>query len=196
MLSSWPTQKVGSAANLEFHSTIVAQKFVQRELIRASGEILARSYDESEELADLLNYAQQEIFKVSEGHISKEVQNSKSLIGKTLDIIAQSVKNGGKINGVPTGFTQLDEMTLGWQPSDLIIIAARPSMGKTAFVLSMARNITVTEGKGAMGDALIRLRYEGKLYSGRGLSTDIIGAAIRAYVSALNKIVYDQNNSK
>ncbi|MBQ1214405.1 MAG: replicative DNA helicase, partial [Tidjanibacter sp.] len=142
------TQKVGSAANLEFHSTIVAQKFVQRELIRASGEILARSYDESEELADLLNYAQQEIFKVSEGHISKEVQNSKSLISKTLDIIAQSVKNGGKINGVPTGFTQLDEMTLGWQPSDLIIIAARPSMGKTAFVLSMARNITVTEGKG------------------------------------------------
>ena len=142
------TQKVASASNLEFHSTIVAQKYVQRELIRAAGEILNRSYDESEELTDLLNFAEQEIFKVSEGHISKEVQNSKSIIGKTLEMIQEAVKKGGKINGVPTGFKDLDKLTLGWQPSDMIIIAARPSMGKTAFVLSMARNIAVNEGKG------------------------------------------------
>ena len=142
------TQKVASASNLEFHSTIVAQKYVQRELIRAAGEILNRSYDESEELTDLLNFAEQEIFKVSEGHISKEVQNSKSIIGKTLEMIQEAVKKGGKINGVPTGFKGLDKLTLGWQPSDMIIIAARPSMGKTAFVLSMARNIAVNEGKG------------------------------------------------
>ncbi|MBQ8335252.1 MAG: replicative DNA helicase [Tidjanibacter sp.] len=141
------TQKVASGSNLEFHSTIVAQKYVQRELIRASRDILNRSYDESEDLADLLNFAEQEIFKVAEGHISKDVQNSQSVVRKTLDLISEAVKKGGKINGVPTGFTKLDEMTLGWQPSDMIIIAARPSMGKTAFVLSMARNIVVDEGK-------------------------------------------------
>ncbi|MBR3931128.1 MAG: replicative DNA helicase, partial [Tidjanibacter sp.] len=110
------TQKVASASNLEFHSTIVAQKYVQRELIRAAGEILARSYDESEELTDLLNFAEQEIFKVSEGHISKEVQSSKSIIGKTLEMIQEAIKKGGKINGVPTGFRDLDKLTLGWQP--------------------------------------------------------------------------------
>lgn len=142
------TQKVASASNLEFHSTIVAQKYVQRELIRASGEILNRSYDESEELADLLNFAEQEIFKVAEGHISKEVQNAHSIVSKTLSVIEEAMKKGGKINGVETGFSELDKLTLGWQPSDLIIIAARPSMGKTAFVLSMARNIAVNYNKG------------------------------------------------
>ena len=141
------TQKVASAANLEFHATIVAQKYVQRELIRASDEILQRSFDESRDLSDLLNFAEQEIFKVAEGHISKEVQASKNIIHETLRIIEEASKKGGKINGVPTGFRDLDKLTLGWQPSDMIIIAARPSMGKTAFVLSMARNIAVDEQK-------------------------------------------------
>lgn len=141
------TQKVASAANLEYHATIVAQKYVQRELIRASDEILQRSFDESKDLSDLLNFAEQEIFKVAEGHISKEVQSSRSILGETLRLIEEASKKGGKINGVPTGFRDLDKLTLGWQPSDMIIIAARPSMGKTAFVLSMARNIAVDEQK-------------------------------------------------
>ena len=141
------TQKVASAANLEYHATIVAQKYVQRELIRASDEILQRSFDESKDLADLLNFAEQEIFKVAEGHISKEVQSSGNIMRETLRLIEEASKKGGKINGVPTGFRDLDKLTLGWQPSDMIIIAARPSMGKTAFVLSMARNIAVEEQK-------------------------------------------------
>ena len=139
------TQRVASAANLEYHATIVAQKYVQRELIRASDEILQRSFDESKDLSELLNFAEQEIFKVAEGHISKEVQSSKSIIGQTLKLISDAISKGGKINGVPTGFRDLDKLTLGWQPSDMIIIAARPSMGKTAFVLSMARNIALNE---------------------------------------------------
>ena len=141
------TQKVASASNLEYHATIVAQKYVQRELIRASDEILQRSFDESRDLADLLNFAEQEIFKVAEGHISKEVQSSGNIMRDTLRLIEEASKKGGKINGVPTGFRDLDKLTLGWQPSDMIIIAARPSMGKTAFVLSMARNIAIDEQK-------------------------------------------------
>ena len=141
------TQKVASAANLEYHATIVAQKYVQRELIRASDEILQRSFDESKDLSEWLNFAEKEIYDVSQGHISKEVQSSKSIIHQTLALIEEASKKGGKINGVPTGFRDLDKLTLGWQPSDMIIIAARPSMGKTAFVLSMARNIAVDEQK-------------------------------------------------
>lgn len=139
------TQKVASAANLEYHATIVAQKYVQRELIRTSDEILQRSFDESSDVAELINFAEQGIYKVAEGHITKEVQSSRSIMNATIALIEEAMKNGGKLNGVPTGFRDLDKLTLGWQPSDLIIIAARPSMGKTAFVLSMARNIAVEE---------------------------------------------------
>ncbi len=137
------TQKVASASNLEFHATIIAQKYVQRELIRTSTEILHQAYDESKDVTDLLDFAEQEIFKVSEGHITREVQSAKNIWYKTISAIESASKKGGTINGVPSGFTALDRLTLGWQPSDLIIVAARPSMGKTAFVLSMARNITV-----------------------------------------------------
>ena len=141
------TQKVASAANLDYHATIVAQKYVQRELIRTADEILQRSFDESKDIADLIGFAEHEILRVSEGHISKEVQSSDKIMKETLKLIEEAQKKGGRINGVPTGFTDLDKLTLGWQPSDMIIIAARPSMGKTAFVLSMARNIAVMEQK-------------------------------------------------
>ena len=115
------TQKVGSAANVEFHAKIIAQKYVQRELIRSATEIQKRSYDESTDVTELIGYAEGEIFKVAEGHVKRSVQASK-------DILAR--------------------VTLGWQLSDLIIIAARPSMGKTAFVLSMARNMAVDHEQG------------------------------------------------
>ena len=137
------TQKVASAMNIEFHATIIAQKYVQRELIRASTEIQRRSYDESTDVTDLIDYAESEIFKVSEGHVKRDIQNASSVFDKAMKSIEEAHAKGGTVNGVQTGFTKLDELTLGWQPSDLIIIAARPSMGKTAFVLSMARNMTV-----------------------------------------------------
>ena len=142
------TQKVSSAAHLEYHASIVAQKYIQRELISTSTEILRRSYDESTDVSDLLDYAEGEIFKVAEGHISREVQRARDIWQKTMDAIEEASKHGGKMNGVPSGFTDIDTLTMGWQPSDLIIIAARPSMGKTAFVLSMARNITVEHNRG------------------------------------------------
>lgn len=137
------TQKVGSAAHIEFHAKIIAQKYIQRELIRVSTEIQKESYDESRDVSELINTAESEIFKVSEGHVKRSIQTSKDVLKKAMASIEEAVKNGGNTNGVPSGFTAIDRVTLGWQPSDLIIIAARPSMGKTAFTLTMARNIAV-----------------------------------------------------
>ena len=137
------TQKVGSAANVEFHAKIIAQKYVQRELIRSATEIQRRSYDEDQDVTDLIGFAEGEIFKVAEGHVKRSVQNAKDILAKALAQIEDASKNTSAFNGVPSGFMALDRVTMGWQPSDLIIIAARPSMGKTAFVLSMARNMAI-----------------------------------------------------
>ena len=137
------TQKVGSAANVEFHAKIIAQKYVQRELIRSATEIQRRSYDEDQDVTDLIGFAEGEIFKVAEGHVKRSVQNAKDILAKALAQIEEASKNTSVFNGVPSGFMALDRVTMGWQPSDLIIIAARPSMGKTAFVLSMARNMAI-----------------------------------------------------
>lgn len=142
------TQKVGSAANVEFHAKIIAQKYVQRELIRSATEIQRRSYDESTDVTELIGYAEGEIFKVSEGHVKRSVQSSKDIVARALAQIEEASKNDSSLNGVPSGFMAIDRVTLGWQLSDLIIIAARPSMGKTAFVLSMARNMAVDYEQG------------------------------------------------
>ena len=137
------TQKVASAAHVEFHAKIIAQKYVQRELIRSATEIQRRSYDEEVDVTELIGFAEQEIFKVSEGNVKRSVQSASDILRKALLQIEEAAKTAGEYNGVRSGFTDIDSVTLGWQPSDLIIIAARPSMGKTAFVLSMARNMAV-----------------------------------------------------
>ena len=137
------TQKVGSAANVEFHAKIIAQKYVQRELIRSATEIQRRSYDEDQDVTTLIGFAEQEIFNVSEGHVKRSVQNAKDVLKKALDQIEAASQCSDPFTGVPSGFNAVDRVTLGWQKSDLIIVAARPSMGKTAFVLSMARNMVI-----------------------------------------------------
>mgnify|MGYP003297322072 CR=1 FL=1 len=141
------TQKVASASHLEYHASIIAQKHVQRELIRASTDIQRRSYDESTDVTELIDFAESEIFKITESNIKRDVQTAKNVWAKTIAAIEEASKNTSSMNGVPSGFTAIDRITLGWQPSDLIIIAARPSMGKTAFVLSMARNIVLEHNK-------------------------------------------------
>ena len=116
------TSKVASAAHIEFHARIVVQKYIQRELIRVCTDIQNKAYDEATDVADLVDMAQKQVFEIA---------------GKRAD----------GLSGVPSGFTALDEVTSGWQPSDLVIIAARPSMGKTAFVLSMTRNMAVNHNQ-------------------------------------------------
>ena len=137
------TQLVATAAHVEFHAKIIAQKYVQRELIRSATEIQRRSYDEEVDVTELIGFAEQEIFKVSEGNVKRSVLSASDILHKALKQIEAAAKTAGEYNGVRSGFTDIDSITLGWQPSDLIIIAARPSMGKTAFVLTMARNMAV-----------------------------------------------------
>jgi replicative DNA helicase len=137
------TSRVSSAAHIEYHARIIAQKFIQRELIRISTEIQNRSYDESSDVDDLLDFSETELFNIAEGNIKKETLRINVLIKEAIHQIEESSKREDNLSGVPSGFTKIDRITSGWQKSDLIIIAARPSMGKTAFVLSMTRNIAV-----------------------------------------------------
>ncbi len=137
------TSRVASAANITFHARIIVQKYIQRELIRISSNTIRKAYEDTTDVFDLLDYAEKEIFQVSEGNIKKEYEKMDSLLQQAIDQIESAKNNKDGISGVPTGFTDLDKVTAGWQPSDLIIVAARPAMGKTAFVLSMARNMAV-----------------------------------------------------
>ena len=137
------TSRVASAAHIEFHARIIAQKFIQRELIRISSEIQVKSYDDSMELDDLIDYAEASLFKVTEGNISKESQPIKPLLREAIERIEANAKKPDGLSGIASGFSKLDKITSGWQNTDLMIIAARPAMGKTAFVLSMARNMAV-----------------------------------------------------
>ncbi len=137
------TDSVASAAHVETHARIIHQKFVQRELIRVASEIQTDSYDESMDVAELLDKAQQDVFDIAAGNIRSETQPIKPIISEALELIGELSAREDGFSGTPSGFTELDKITSGWQKSDLIIIAARPAMGKTAFVLSMARNMSV-----------------------------------------------------
>ncbi|MDR0543756.1 MAG: replicative DNA helicase [Odoribacteraceae bacterium] len=136
------TSRVASAVHIEFHARIIVQKYIQRELIRASTEIQSRAYDDATDVADLVDMAQKMVFEIAEGSVKKETTPINVLIEQAVKNIEEIGKRGG-ISGIPSGFDALDGVTSGWQPSDLVIIAARPSMGKTAFVLSMARSMAV-----------------------------------------------------
>ncbi len=137
------TNKVASTAHLEYHSRIIAQKYIQRELIRVGAEIQTRAFVEADDVSDMLDQAEQDLFQIAEGNIKKEVSRIDAVLREAIHQIEEASKRPDGLSGVPSGFTQMDRMTSGWQKSDLVIIAARPAMGKTAFVLSMARNIAV-----------------------------------------------------
>ena len=141
------TSKVVSAANVDYHARIVAQKHIQRELIRASTMIQTRAFDDSEDVTELLDFSENEIFQIAEGNIRREVAPINAVIKEALKEIEEAGKREDALAGTPSGFTTLDRLTSGWQKGELVIIAARPSMGKTAFALSMARNMAIEHGK-------------------------------------------------
>ena len=136
------SEKVGSAAHIEFYTKILKQKNIQRDLISASYDILKDAYDDSVKVDDLIDKAQTKIYDAVQSNVRKEVQDIGSLINQAMSSI-QDKQTAGGMNGVPSGFYSLDELTMGWQPSDMIIIAARPSVGKTAFSLNLASNASV-----------------------------------------------------
>ena len=142
------TNRVGSAANIEYHARIIAQKHIQRELIKVSTNIIRDAYEDSTDVFDLLDKAEQSLFSITETNLSRSFEGMNTLAGKLLKQIELLSQKKDGLTGVPTGFTELDRLTSGWQPSDLVIVAARPSMGKTAFTLSLARNAAMEFGKG------------------------------------------------
>lgn len=139
------TQKIASSAHIEFHSRIILQKYIQRSLIRISSEIIEESYDETTDVFDLLDKAETKLYEVTQGNIKRSSETAQSLVIQAKKRI-EEIANKEGLSGIATGFEKLDKITSGWQPSDLVIIAARPGMGKTAFVLSMARNIAIDFG--------------------------------------------------
>lgn len=136
------SQKVSSSAHIEFHSRIILQKFIQRKLISISNDIIEDSYDETSDVFDLLDKAESKIYDISQRNLKKDTQSAEDLVLAAKKKIEEISKKEG-LSGIASGFGEIDRLTSGWQPSDLIIVAARPGMGKTAFTLSMARNITV-----------------------------------------------------
>ena len=141
------TNAVVSAANIEAHSRIILQKFIQRELIRISGEIIGDAYEDATDVFDLLDEAESKLFEITNNHLRKNFDSIDTVLVKTIQRIEDMRNRHEDITGVPTGFSSLDRITYGWQPTDLIILAARPSVGKTAFALNLARNAALHAGK-------------------------------------------------
>lgn len=137
------TNRVGSPANIEFHTRILAQKYILRELIHVSSATIKEAFEDSTDVFNLLDKAEQGLFDISENNFRRESTDMKSLVGEAIKEIENAKNSEGKLRGVPSGFTELDRLTAGWQKSDLIVIAARPGMGKTAFALSLTRNAAV-----------------------------------------------------
>lgn len=137
------TNRVASSANIEFHARIISQKYIQRELIRISSDIITDAYDETTDVFTLLDKAESSLFSVAEGNIRKNYETMSDLIRESIAQIELAKNKESGVIGVASGFTALDRVTSGWQPSDLVIIAARPAMGKTSYVLSLARNAAV-----------------------------------------------------
>ena len=137
------TRRVASAAHLHYHAQIVAQKATARDLITMACQIEEKGYDETQDVNDLVEEATAKIFEISQRAQKRDVTHIYPVISEAFERMHKAAKNDGNISGIPSGFNALDKITSGWQKSDLVIIAARPAMGKTAFVLSMAKNMAV-----------------------------------------------------
>lgn len=141
------SNKVASSANIEYHARIINQKHILRELIRVSSETVRDAYDDSTDVFDLVDRTENGFYQITSGNLKRKYEPMSMLIKRSIEQIESAKNKTDGVSGVPTGFVELDKLTAGWQRSDMIIVAARPAMGKTAFVLSMARNIAVDHGR-------------------------------------------------
>ncbi len=137
------TSKVASSAHIEYHARIIAQKYLARELISFTAMIQGKAFDETIDVDDLMQEAEGKLFEISQRNVKKDVTQINPVIKEAMDMLEKAANQKEGLSGLRTGFEGLDKITSGWQNSDLIIIAARPAMGKTAFVLSMAKNMAV-----------------------------------------------------
>ncbi|MCF0179456.1 MAG: replicative DNA helicase [Bacteroidales bacterium] len=137
------TSRVSSAAHVEYHANIIAKKYQQRQLISFGGEVVSKAFDETCDVDETMQFAEGELFKLSEKNLHNSVEQIDPTIDLALKKIQEAANRADGLSGLPSGFFDLDKITSGWQATDLIIIAARPAMGKTAFALSMVKNIGV-----------------------------------------------------
>jgi len=137
------SSKVVSSAHIEYHAQIIAQKYLARELITFSSDVASKAFDETIDVDDLMQDAEGKLFEISQRNVKKDVTQIDPVIKEAIDLMQIAAQRTDGLSGIQTGFKHLDKITSGWQNSDLIIIAARPAMGKTAFVLSMAKNMAV-----------------------------------------------------
>ncbi len=137
------TDKVGTSAHIEFHAKIIIQKYIARELIHMASTIETGAFSEEQDVDVLMQDAERMLLEISQQNIKKDVIQINPVIEEARERISKAAENKDGLSGIPSGFHKLDKLTNGWQKSDLIIIAARPAMGKTAFVLSMAKNIAI-----------------------------------------------------
>ena len=141
------TMVVLSSAHVEAHARIVMEKFIQRELIRISGSVISDAYEDSTDVFDLLDKAESGLYEITDKHLRKNFKSLQDVLVKTMNEIDENRNKTDDITGVPSGFASLDRLTAGWQKTDLIILAARPSVGKTAFALNLAMNAAMNPGK-------------------------------------------------
>ncbi|WP_226389108.1 replicative DNA helicase [Penaeicola halotolerans] len=141
------TTRVSSAANIEFHARIIAEQAIKRDLITVSSEIQKEAFEDTTDVFELLDKMEQSLFEISESNIRKNYADMRSIMREAFTELEAKKHHKDGLTGVPSGFTALDRVTSGWQKSDLVIIAARPAMGKTAFVLSVLRNAAVDHEK-------------------------------------------------
>ena len=137
------SRRVASAAHLRYHAEIIAKKATARDLITMAAQIEEKAYDETQDIDDLMQEAEAGIFEITQRSQKRDVTQIDPVIEEAFARMDKAAKNTGSISGIPSGFHALDKITSGWQTPDLVIIAARPAMGKTAFVLSMAKHMAV-----------------------------------------------------
>ena len=142
------TNKVASTAHVEYHARIISEKHIKRELISMCSDVLKDAFDDTNDVFDVLNKAEADLFKIAENNMGRAVDVMQNVVREAVEEIEKAAQNSDGISGIPTGFRDLDKLTAGFQRSDMIVIAARPAMGKTAFVLSMARNTAVDHNIG------------------------------------------------
>lgn len=141
------TMSVISSAHVEAHARIIMEKFVQRELIRISGQIINEAYEDSTDVFDLLDKAESNLYEITDKHLRKNFKSLTEVLKKTVEEIEEAKNKKDDITGVPSGYAVLDRVTSGWQKTDLIILAARPAVGKTAFTLNLAMNAAIRYNK-------------------------------------------------
>ncbi len=140
------TQGVVSAAHIEYHARIIAQKATARDLIRYTSGVQEKAFDPTQDIDELMQQAEGELFELSQLNMKKDYSQIDPIINDAYDMLHKAAERSDGMSGIASGYRDLDKMTSGWQNSDLVILAARPAMGKTAFALSMAKNIAVEQG--------------------------------------------------